>query len=98
MVSTEFLRRSGIPVVHIERGGDITYHGPGQVVLYPIVDLREQGRDVVLTTIDSAGHQWPGSVARTGPLARLLPADPPSTALDATSALWDFFRIHPAPR
>jgi polyhydroxybutyrate depolymerase len=58
----------------------------------------EQGRDVVLTTIDSAGHQWPGSVARTGPLARLLPADPPSTALDATSALWDFFRIHPAPR
>ncbi len=56
-----------------------------------------RGRDVVLTTIAGAGHQWPGSIPRTGPLARLLPADPSSNALDATRALWDFFRTHPAP-
>ena len=38
-VSPAFLERSGVPVVHVERGGDITYHGPGQLVIYPIVDL-----------------------------------------------------------
>jgi polyhydroxybutyrate depolymerase len=57
----------------------------------------EQGRDVVLTTIDGAGHQWPGSEPRSGLAGRLFQGDPPSTALDATEALWAFFRSHPAP-
>jgi lipoyl(octanoyl) transferase len=33
----------GIPVVQCERGGEITYHGPGQVVLYTLVDLARRG-------------------------------------------------------
>ncbi len=46
LVPPDTLKREGIAVYDIERGGDITYHGPGQVVLYPIVDLRGHGRDL----------------------------------------------------
>jgi len=34
---------NGIPVVQAERGGEITYHGPGQAVLYALVDLQRRG-------------------------------------------------------
>jgi len=39
LVSEEFLQKAGMPVVQIERGGFITYHGPGQIVVYPIINL-----------------------------------------------------------
>ena len=39
-VSESFLAGHGIEVVQIERGGDITYHGPGQLVVYPVIRLR----------------------------------------------------------
>jgi len=47
LASEEVLRRAGIEFHPTDRGGDITYHGPGQVVGYPIFDLREWKRDVV---------------------------------------------------
>jgi lipoate-protein ligase B len=39
LVSEAFLKDSGIPVIQVERGGVITYHGPGQLVVYPIMNL-----------------------------------------------------------
>jgi len=47
LASEEVLRRAGIEFHPTDRGGDITYHGPGQIVGYPIFDLREWKRDVV---------------------------------------------------
>jgi len=44
------LAAGAIPVVQIDRGGQVTYHGPGQLVIYPLVDLRRAGlgvRDIV---------------------------------------------------
>jgi len=46
-VSEDFLRQKGLEFHHTNRGGDITYHGPGQVVAYPILDLNGIRRDVV---------------------------------------------------
>ncbi len=40
------LRDIGVPVVKIDRGGQITYHGPGQVVAYLLLDLRRRGLGV----------------------------------------------------
>lgn len=40
-VGEDFVRNRGVDIVQTERGGDITYHGPGQLVVYPIVHLRE---------------------------------------------------------
>ncbi|MBW2605706.1 MAG: lipoyl(octanoyl) transferase LipB [Deltaproteobacteria bacterium] len=45
--SKAFLERKNIPVIPVERGGDITFHGPGQLVVYPIIDLTKAGLTVM---------------------------------------------------
>jgi len=43
IVSPEVLEAMKVPIFHVERGGDITYHGPGQMMVYPILDLKDYG-------------------------------------------------------
>jgi lipoyl(octanoyl) transferase len=46
---------NGIPVVKTDRGGQITFHGPGQVVIYTLLDLRRRGRGVRLLVRELEG-------------------------------------------
>jgi lipoate-protein ligase B len=46
LVGPDVLRQNGVSVYAADRGGDVTFHGPGQVVLYPIMDLSAGFRDL----------------------------------------------------
>ncbi len=48
LASEDVLRRSGIAFHESDRGGDVTYHGPGQIVGYPVLDLSRWHKDVHL--------------------------------------------------
>lgn len=64
-----------IPVLRIDRGGQVTYHGPGQLVVYPLLDLRRAGlgvRDLV-TVLETAVIRY---AARLGITATLRPGAP----------------------
>lgn len=63
--------QNGIPVVRSDRGGEITYHGPGQIVLYALIDLARRGIKVkrfvwlleqaVIDLLDGHGERKPGA-------------------------------------
>ncbi|HET9635475.1 MAG TPA: lipoyl(octanoyl) transferase LipB [Gemmatimonadaceae bacterium] len=44
--SPDFLQSKGVEVFEVERGGDVTFHGPGQLVGYPIIDLKRHRQDL----------------------------------------------------
>ena len=58
------LRDNGIPVLAIDRGGQITYHGPGQLVAYLMIDLRRRGLGIrtMVRAIESAVVEWLASL------------------------------------
>lgn len=46
LMSEEFLKDQGVEIYKVKRGGDVTYHGPGQIVGYPIFSLMNYGKDL----------------------------------------------------
>ncbi len=46
LVSSDFLKEYGISVLKVNRGGALTYHGPGQIVFYPLLNLRKYKQDI----------------------------------------------------
>ncbi|HRI43725.1 MAG TPA: lipoyl(octanoyl) transferase LipB [Fimbriimonadaceae bacterium] len=49
LLPVESIEGIGVQVVQTDRGGDVTYHGPGQLVIYPIFDIERHGKDL---------HRW----------------------------------------
>ena len=46
LATPEHLQRQGVKLFEVERGGDVTFHGPGQLVGYPIIDLKRHRQDL----------------------------------------------------
>ncbi len=76
LASETALKAQGIAVERVDRGGEITYHGPGQLVGYPILDLRQHGQDlhrylrdleeVIIQTLAAFGLSGKRVPGRTG--------------------------------
>lgn len=73
LAAPAFLQQLGIQVHRVERGGDVTYHGPGQLIGYPILDLRKFRKDVgwfmrslQQVLVDTLATYWIEAEARLG--------------------------------
>jgi lipoyl(octanoyl) transferase len=64
-----------IPVIQIDRGGQVTYHGPGQLLVYPLIDLKRRGLGVrqLVSALENAVVSY---AAEVGVLARASRAAP----------------------
>lgn len=72
----QILKARGVEVWEIERGGDVTFHGPGQLVGYPILDLTNHGKDLhrfmrkmeemLIRTLDAYGIRGESRSGQTG--------------------------------
>jgi lipoyl(octanoyl) transferase len=101
--SEHVLNAGDIPVVHTNRGGQVTFHGPGQVVAYPLVDLRRAGyfvkeyvyrvEEAVIRTLvhfGVTGHRVmgaPGIYVRLGDPASHAALTGPANPLDLFAGL-----------
>ncbi|MCS6946085.1 MAG: lipoyl(octanoyl) transferase LipB [Steroidobacteraceae bacterium] len=73
--TSHVLAAGDIPVVRIDRGGQVTYHGPGQLVVYPLIDLRRAGLGVrdLIDALEQSVIEW---LARHGIHAATRPGAP----------------------
>jgi lipoate-protein ligase B len=74
LAEDDTLRKRGIEVHRIERGGDVTYHGPGQLIGYPIIDthrkrLREYKSKLCASIIEALSHYGIDAVEGYGKLS-----------------------------
>jgi len=91
LASPALLKERGIELFEVERGGDVTYHGPGQLVGYPIIDLKRHKQDLhwylrqleesIIKTLEMlgiGGERNPGftGVWTRGPAGLSAPAEP----------------------
>lgn len=58
--TAHLLRPNGVVALHVDRGGQVTFHGPGQVVVYTLIDLRRAGLSVreMVRRLEAAVVQW----------------------------------------
>ena len=87
------LRRRGIEVIRVERGGEVTYHGPGQLVAYPIIRLADRGilvRPLVAALeaamIETCARLGVTAMRRDGHPGCWIEGDPAATGRTARSA------------
>src|SRR5258708_5467383 len=73
-----------VEIVETNRGGKSTFHGPGQLVCYPILDLKRHGRDVKKYV-----HDLEEALIRT-----LAPLELEATRIESLTGIW----LHPPPR
>lgn len=78
LVNEDFLRSKGAAFIKIDRGGDITYHGPGQIVGYPIINLENQG-----LSLKGYIHQMEEAIIKTLNMYNIT-----ATRLDGATGVW----------